>query len=122
VGIKVLIIDDDEDLVESTKLLLEPEGIEIIGALDGDEGIIKAKSEKPDYILLDIDMPRKNGWEVLKEIKEDKELSSIPIAMLTATALSESIEREEIDRVVDYITKPFSKEDVLECIKQVYDF
>jgi len=122
VGIKVLIIDDDEDLVESTKLLLEPEGIEIIGALDGDEGIIKAKSEKPDYILLDIDMPGKNGWEVLKEIKEDKELSSIPIAMLTATAISESIEREEIDRVVDYITKPFSKEDVIECIKQVYDF
>lgn len=118
---KILIIDDDEDIIKSTKLLLESDGIEIIGALNGSEGITKAKKEKPDYILLDIDMPGENGWEVLKEIKKDKELSSIPIAMLTATALSESIEKDEIEKLVDYITKPFSKEDVLECIRQVYD-
>ncbi len=119
---KILIIDDDEDLIVSTKILLNGNGIEVIGAINGEEGIKKALEEKPDYIFIDIDMPGMDGWETLKKIKSHEELKNIPVAMLTATSLSDSIDREEIEGINDYITKPFTREDIIECLRQVYDF
>lgn len=117
---RIMIVDDDEDLVESTKDMLESEGFETIGALSGRECLNKIKAKKPDYILLDIDMPKMDGWEVLRILKKDAILSSIPVAMLTAKPLSpEILEREGADDLVDYITKPFTKKDLMETIKQV---
>lgn len=116
---RIIIVDDDEDLVESTKTMMEQEGFEVIGALSGRECLNKIKRNKPDYILLDIDMPKMDGWEVLQIIKKDANLRSIPVAMLTAKPLSEVLEREDVDDLVDYITKPFTKKDLLETIKQV---
>ncbi|RLF60328.1 MAG: two-component system response regulator [Thermoplasmata archaeon] len=121
-SVKILIIDDDEDLIVSTKILLNGNGIEVIGAINGEEGIKKALEEKPDYIFIDIDMPGMDGWETLKKIKSHEELKNIPVAMLTATSLSDSIDREEIEGINDYITKPFTREDIIECLRQVYDF
>lgn len=119
---KVMIVDDDEDLVNSAKIMLESEGIQLIPALSGRECLNLLKSERPDYILLDIDMPGMDGWKTLHAIKEDKTLSEIPVAMLTAKTLNpEIIEKEEMGLLVDYISKPFTKKDVLETIRQIYD-
>jgi CheY-like chemotaxis protein len=119
---KVLLVDDDEDLVNSTRIMLEPEGIQLIPALSGWECLDILREERPDYILLDIDMPGMDGWKTLQEIKKNKELRKIPVAMLTAKTLNpEVLDRKEMDLLVDYISKPFTKRDVLETIHQVYD-
>lgn len=83
-GTKILIVDDDPDLVEAVSMLLEAEGMIPIAAYGGVEGLAKAKSEKPDLIVLDVMMPDKDGYEVSKELSKDEALSGIPVIMLTA--------------------------------------
>ncbi len=119
--IKVMIVDDEKEILEITKRMLEKEGIQVITANNGREALEILKKEKPDYIFLDIMMPEMDGWEVLRKIKEDPNLKDIPVAMLTVKPITESIEREEFEKyIVDYVTKPFSKRDLIETIKQVY--
>jgi len=81
---RILIIDDDPDIVESVTMVLEKNGHDVIGAYGGVEGLEKAKKEKPDAIILDVMMPDKDGYEVCKELKADPEYSDIPILLLTA--------------------------------------
>jgi DNA-binding response OmpR family regulator len=112
---KILIIEDEEDLVKGLRLNLKDEGYQVAWAPDGEQGIECVFKEKPDLILLDIMLPKKDGLEVCRELREKK--ISIPIIMLTAKG-------EEIDKVVgleigadDYITKPFSIRELLARIK-----
>ena len=112
---KVLIIEDEEDLIKGLKLNLIDEGYEVDSALNGVEGLRKALEETPDLIILDIMLPDKDGLEVCRELRQKN--ISIPIIMLTAKG-------EEIDKVVgleigadDYITKPFSVRELLARIK-----
>ena len=81
---RILIVDDDPDIVESVTMVLEKNGHDVIGAYGGEEGLEKAKKEKPDAIILDVMMPDKDGYEVCKELKADPEYSDIPILLLTA--------------------------------------
>jgi len=81
---KILIVDDDPDLVEAVSMLLEAEGMTPIAAYGGVEGLEKAKSESPDLIVLDVMMPDKDGYAVAKELADDDSLSDIPVIMLTA--------------------------------------
>ena len=105
---KILVIEDDLDIAELVKLVLETELYTVETVLDPLEAIDKAKSYKPDAILLDLLMPKINGWEIFKQLREDKEFDGVPIAILTAKS-------EEIDTMVGlhvmnadgYITKPF---------------
>uniref|UniRef100_A0A7V3JAD6 Response regulator n=1 Tax=candidate division CPR3 bacterium TaxID=2268181 RepID=A0A7V3JAD6_UNCC3 len=80
---KVLIIDDEEAVCNMYKIKLEMEGLQVFTALDGESGIEIIKKEKPDVVLLDIIMPRLNGFDVLKLLKEDKETKDIPVFLLT---------------------------------------
>ena len=112
---KILIIEDEEDLVKGLKLNLADEGYEVDYALNGKEGLEKALNEKPDLILLDIMLPGMNGLEICKELRQKK--LDIPILMLTAKG-------EEIDKVIgleigadDYISKPFSIRELLARVK-----
>ena len=112
---KILIIEDEEDLVKGLKLNLMDEGYSIEWAADGEEGLRKAVEESPDLIILDIMMPKMNGLDVCREIR--KKGLNVPIIMLTAKG-------EEIDKVVgleigadDYMTKPFSIRELLARIK-----
>ena len=112
---KILIIEDQEDLVKGLILNLEDEGYEVDYALDGKEGLGKALKEKPDLILLDIMLPGMNGLEICKELRQNK--LDIPIVMLTAKG-------DEIDKVIgleigadDYISKPFSIRELLARVK-----
>ena len=112
---KILIIEDEEDLVKGLILNLADEGYEVDYALDGKEGLGKALKEKPDLILLDIMLPGMNGLEICKELRQNK--MDIPIVMLTAKG-------DEIDKVIgleigadDYISKPFSIRELLARVK-----
>lgn len=112
---KILIIEDEEDLVKGLRLNLEDEGYQVTWASDGTQGLDLVFREKPDLIILDIMLPKKDGLEVCRELREKK--ITTPVIMLTAKG-------EEIDKVVgleigadDYITKPFSIRELLARIK-----
>ncbi|SKA83539.1 two-component system, OmpR family, alkaline phosphatase synthesis response regulator PhoP [Caloramator quimbayensis] len=116
---KVLIIDDESNIVELIKYNLEMNCYKVLYAYDGNEGLNIAREEKPDLILLDIMLPKMDGFDVCKEIKKDKDIEHIPIIMLTAKG-------EEFDKILglelgadDYITKPFSIRELLARIKAV---
>jgi DNA-binding response OmpR family regulator len=81
---KILIVDDDPDLVEAVTMILESKGFEVTAAYGGIEGIQKAETEKPDLIVLDVMMPDKDGYAVCKELKTHPHLKEIPILLLTA--------------------------------------
>ena len=112
---KIIIIEDEEDLIKGLRLNLADEGYEVDCALDGREGLQKALEESPDLILLDIMLPGMDGLEVCRSLRQKN--VGIPILMLTAKG-------EEVDKVVgleigadDYITKPFSVRELLARIK-----
>lgn len=112
---KILIIEDEPDLVKGLKLNLSDEGFDVIWAVDGKEGLRKAIEDAPDLIILDIMLPEMNGLEVCRELRQKNK--GIPIIMLTAKG-------EEIDKVVglevgadDYITKPFSIRELIARIR-----
>lgn len=111
---KILAVDDERLIVDSIKYGLQKEGYVVVAAYDGDQAIAKARDEKPDLILLDVQLPRKDGWAVLREIRQT---SRVPIIMLTARG-------EEADKVLglelgadDYLVKPFSMRELLARVR-----
>jgi CheY-like chemotaxis protein len=115
---KILLIDDDQDFVEATKAILETRPYEVIVASNGDEGLRKAREEKPDLILLDVIMPVRNGFSAAEQLKKDPELAKIPTLMLTAFAVkgvqsSIPVSRGFALETEDYIDKPVSPEELL---------
>ena len=120
---KILLIDDDPDFVEATKLVLESKPYEVITAANGNEGLSKAKKERPKLIILDIIMPVKDGFNAAEEFKKDPELKKIPIIMLTsfsqkmdATTYSKS-QALTLD-AEDYIDKPVDPEELLKRVEK----
>ena len=121
---KILVVDDDPDLVESVTMILESRNHEVIQAYGGIEGLEKAKAEKPDAIILDVMMPDKDGYEVCKELKGDPEYSDIPILLLTAvvsqipssTYTSRMGMETEAD---DYIDKPVEPGELAKLVERL---
>lgn len=113
---KILIIEDEKSLAQVLEDTFSQEGFEIIKAFDGENGVDKFYNEKPDLILLDINLPKKLGWEVCKEIRET---SNIPIIMMTAMD-SDSDEYNGLSiGADDYITKPFNLKILLLKVKKL---
>ena len=115
---KILLVDDDKDFIESTKMVLESKPYEVIVAYEGEEGLRKAREEKPDLILLDVIMPVKDGFTAAEQLKKDPELSKIPTLMLTSYAARRGGTSIPVSRgftldVEDYIDKPISPKDLL---------
>ena len=81
---KILVVDDEPDLVEAVSIILESKGYAVVKAYGGGEGLKKARTENPDLIVLDVMMPDKDGYEVCKELKADEKYRAIPILLLTA--------------------------------------
>jgi len=104
-GKVILLVDDDLTLREMYEERLKAEGFDIIQASNGEEAIKKAKENKPNIILLDIMMPKINGFDVLKEVKADPDLKEIPVIVLTA--LIQDVDRVQGKKLgaVDYIVK-----------------
>jgi CheY-like chemotaxis protein len=107
---KILIADDEEDVKIVIQLILESKGYEIATAFDGLDAIDKARSEKPDLILLDIMMPIIDGFEVCRTLKADPATKHIPIVLISAAAQSESKRKGMAAGAADYIVKPFEPE------------
>lgn len=113
---KILIADDDELIVNLIKQNLALEGYETISAYDGEEAIEKVKKHIPDLIILDIMMPKKDGYQVCRQIKE----TGIPIVMLTAkTDISDKLIGLELG-ADDYIVKPFESRELIARIKAIF--
>jgi two-component system alkaline phosphatase synthesis response regulator PhoP len=120
---KILLIDDDVDFVEATKIILESKSYEVIVAYNGDKGLQKAREEKPDLILLDIIMPVEDGFTAAEELKKDSQLSKIPVLMLTGFAAKRGGTAIPVSRgftleAEDYIDKPVSPEELLARIEK----
>ena len=104
---KILIVDDEQDIVESLKFVLEVSGYTCYCAFNGEEGLRMAKELSPDLILLDVMMPKINGYKISRLLKYDKKYKDIPIIMLTARSQDEDKLIGEETGVDEYITKPF---------------
>ena len=120
---KILLIDDDIDFVEATKIVLESKPYEVIVAYDGDDGLRKAREENPDLILLDIIMPVKDGFTTAGQLKKDAELSKIPVLILTSFAekggeSSIAVSGGLTLETEDYIDKPISPEELLSKVEK----
>ncbi len=108
---KVLIVDDEHDLVHLVKISLEKNNFSVLTAHDGEEGLDKAKSEQPDLIVLDILMPKKDGWTFMRELKATDGIKNIPVIMLTIREQLKDV--FELEGVRDYVVKPFSAEELV---------
>lgn len=114
---KILLIDDEKDLVDLVKSNLESNGYDVLIAFNGKQGLEKAMAEQPDLIILDIMMPVMDGFETLRKIRDDDRIKNTPIIMLTVKSETESIFKAEELGSTDYITKPFSLEELINLIK-----
>ena len=114
---KILIVDDEPDAVGLLSIRLKSNGYDVISALDGEACLKKAVEEKPDLIILDILMPKINGFEVCKRLKERDETKDIPVIMLTALAKEQDVSKGLEEGADCFITKPFNSADLLDEIK-----
>jgi DNA-binding response OmpR family regulator len=120
----VLIVDDDPDMIETVGMMLESRGYEVGKAYDGIEGEISVRQRRPDLLILDVMMPRKDGYVLCSELKKDKVTQSIPVILLTA--VGEAVPtttyshadglRIEAD---DYIPKPVDTETLIRCMERL---
>jgi two-component system response regulator VicR len=117
---KIMVVDDEQDVVDLVKLVLESDGFNVVTAYSGKEALDKIDREMPDLVLLDIMMPQMDGWEVYSRIRANPKTANIPVAMLTAK--SQSIDKMiglHVVKVDDYITKPFGRSELLERVKRI---
>ena len=115
---RILLIDDDLDFVEATRIVLESKPYEVIVSYDGDDGLRKAKEESPDLIILDVIMPVKDGFSTAEQLKKDAELKKIPVIVLTSYAergggSSIAVGGGLTMETEDYIEKPVTPDKLL---------
>lgn len=116
-GKKLLLVDDEKDLVDAVVLRLEANGYEVSVAYDGQEGLDKAIKEKPDLIILDLMLPKIDGYKVCTLLKTDTKYNNIPIIMFTARAQESDIKKGKELGADAYIIKPFDSQVLLDKIK-----
>ena len=114
---KILIVDDEVDLVETIRFPLEGEGFNVLASYDGEDGLNQARKENPDLILLDIMLPKLNGYKVCRLLKFDERYRHIPILMLTAKTQEKDKTLGKETGADEYITKPFDIEELLAKVK-----
>jgi len=118
---KILVVEDDQDIADLVKLVLETGDYEVKTILDPEQAYDEAKSYRPDAVLVDLLMPRMDGWEVFKMIRHDPAFRDTPVAILTAKS-------QEFDAMVGlhvmkadaYITKPFGKQELLDKTNELF--
>lgn len=116
---KILFVEDEPSLQKAISEVLAQEGYKVLGAADGEEGLNLAKKEKPNLILLDLILPKKDGFEVLKELKADNELKDIPVIVLTNLEGVGDVEKAlEIGATTYLVKTNYKLEDVVSKIKE----
>lgn len=124
-GKKILLVDDDVDFVEATKLILESKSYDVIVAYDGKEGLKKVQTEQPNLIILDVMMPETDGYEVCAKLKSDPRFKHIPVLLLTAVgdAISTTKYTKEMGMKIeaeDYIPKPVELNELVERVENLF--
>lgn len=116
---RVLVVDDDKDIVRLVKSYLEQAGFSVLTAYDGESALHVMRRDKPDLAVLDLMMPQRDGWDVTRVVRSDSALAKIPIIMLTARV-------EDTDKILglelgadDYVTKPFNPREVVARVRSV---
>jgi DNA-binding response OmpR family regulator len=122
-GSKILVVDDDPDILEAVALILESQGYEVVTARDGVEGLANLKAEQPDLMILDLMMPKMDGFAVCKELQDPRwsKYRDIPILILTSVREEASRRRYELEtglelNVADYVEKPMSPDVLLKRV------
>jgi DNA-binding response OmpR family regulator len=125
-GAKILVVDDDPDVLEAIGIALEASGYVVITARDGAEGLTKLKDERPDLMILDLLMPKMDGFEVCKELKDPRraKYANIPIIILSSVKEEASRRRYELETglqldVDDYVEKPIEHTILLERVNKI---
>ena len=118
---RVLVIDDEAPIRLLCRVNLEAEGMRVLEASDGPSGLVKAREELPDVVLLDVMMPGLDGWGVAEALLDDGTTSSIPIIFLTARAEFRDRARGLDIGGVDYITKPFNPVELAPLVRDLLD-
>lgn len=113
---RILIVDDEPDLVDTIQCRLEYCKYDVITAANGKEGLEKAAKEQPDLILLDTNMPVMNGHEMLDQLRTHPTLKDIPVIMCTAFCEAEDIATASAYGIADYVTKPFDYSELMEKV------
>ena len=115
---RVLIVDDEPSIAKTVKFILDAEGFETQIVFNGEECLAKLEKESFDLILLDIMMPKMNGWEVFEELQKKK--PKVKVAFLTVIRYSNAVkEKLEKEGLADFITKPFDNEDLVTRVRQI---
>lgn len=125
---KILVVDDEEDTIEFVRAVLEEEGTEVLSARDGEAGLKAAKTEQPDLIILDVQMPKKDGFTVFVELKQDPATRDVPVLMLTGLGESSGLRLSKAD-VGDfigvepdgYVEKPVDPETLRSTVARLMD-
>lgn len=118
--IKVVCIEDEPDMIDLIRLILGRKGYEVIGANGGAVGLAAVQKENPDIVLLDLMMPDMDGWEVYHKMKADEKMRTIPVIIVTAKGQSiDKVLGLQIAKVDDYITKPFSPQELVDSLQQI---
>jgi len=114
---RILVVDDEVDLVETIRFSLELEGYEILVAYNGEEALNQARKENPDLILLDLMLPKLDGYKVCRLLKFDERYKHIPILMLTAKTQEKDKATGMETGANEYITKPFDMDELMKKVK-----
>ncbi|MDG4553860.1 MAG: response regulator [Candidatus Competibacter sp.] len=116
---KILVVDDEPNIVLSLEFLMKQAGFQVRTAADGEAALAAIATEQPDLILLDVMMPRKNGYEVCQAIRANPDWKDVRIVMLTAKGREVEREKGLALGADDYITKPFSTQEVVERVREL---
>lgn len=116
---KILLVDDEENIVMMVKARLQGNGYDVIVAMDGQEALQKARTENPDLIILDVMLPKMDGFKVCRMLKSDESYKHIPIILFSARTQSSDLEIGRQQGADDYITKPFQPAFLLEKIQSL---
>lgn len=117
---RVLIAEDEAHIVESLTFILGRAGYEVQSVADGEAALARLRSkDPPDLVILDVMLPRRNGFEVLKAVRSDTRLQAIPVLMLTAKAQPHDRALAQEIGVDAYVTKPFSNQDVVDQVRRL---
>lgn len=112
----VLVVEDEDDIAALVELNLELSGYQVTTANNGQVALDRIEAEAPDVVLLDVMMPVLDGWQVLRELKENPRTREIPVVMLTALSEERDLIRGHLQGSVRYVTKPFQMKDLLQAI------
>ncbi|MCC6358786.1 MAG: response regulator [Phycisphaerales bacterium] len=118
-GKTVLIADDNPQILELLEAYLEPLGVRVVTAADGNAALAAIETHRPDLILLDVMMPKRSGFEVCRKVKDDPRFQKTPIVMVTALNEEGDVERGRESGADVFLCKPVNKNDLLDCVNRL---